>query len=77
MNGYCLSFSLDRLTHSVERDGYTITPPSPKRMAFCSVLRKLTVCRHWTLDRLPVRGFAASVVVSLAMALVRIGRVFV
>ena len=26
------------------------------RMAYGRVLRKLTVCRHWTLDRLPARG---------------------
>ncbi|CAG4973017.1 unnamed protein product [Colias eurytheme] len=25
-------------------------------MAYDRVLRKLTVCRHWTLDRLPARG---------------------
>lgn len=49
-----------------------------KLVSYARVLRKLTVCRHWTLDRLPAEALRqASVGVSLAMALVGVGCAFV
>lgn len=56
MNGLILSFSFKASHIKIDRDSYMRIGTFIKCVALL-VLRKLTVCRHWTLDRLPVPGF--------------------
>lgn len=74
MNGLSVSLSQKRLNERVRQRylaDYTFVckPHGVPRTT-------QAVCRHWTLDRLPARGFSSEAV-SLAMALVKFGRVFV
>ncbi|CAH3846166.1 unnamed protein product [Pieris brassicae] len=56
MNGVTLSLSKYKLLFRVEKRQIDLIIVATNRMAYDRVLRKLTVCRHWTLDRLSARG---------------------